>query len=262
MEIGAPKIAALIGGTGEGRLSTRFLTAHWRDLVMINYEVEPKLLRPLVPAGVELDLWGGRTFVSMVGFRFLRTRVWGFPIPFHRNFDEVNLRFYVRRRGADGMRRGVVFVKEIVPRRAVAWTARLLYNENYVALPMRHRVDLPDPDAASSGEVAYEWRSAGRWDRLAARVRGPASKPAAESQECFIAEHYWGYARQRDGSTMEYQVEHPPWKVWQAEACQFECGVERLYGARFAALLRAVPTSAFVADGSAVTVRRGVRLRL
>ncbi|HEX8362069.1 MAG TPA: DUF2071 domain-containing protein, partial [Longimicrobium sp.] len=94
-------------------LPGKFLAAEWRDLVMLNYEADPAALRPLVPAGTELDAWGGTTYVSMVGFLFLRTRVLGIPIPFHQDFEEVNLRFYVRRRGPEGWRRGVVFVREI-----------------------------------------------------------------------------------------------------------------------------------------------------
>src|SRR5262245_39598094 len=121
------------------RQAPAFLTAHWCDLAMLNYEVSPAVLSDLIPAGTELDSWGGHTFVSMVGFRFLRTRVLGLAVPGHSNFDEVNLRFYVRRNAHDGWRRGVVFVKEIVPHRAIAWLARALYNENYVALPMRHQ---------------------------------------------------------------------------------------------------------------------------
>src|SRR5215510_14081912 len=112
-----------------------FLTAEWRHLAMLNYEMEPQILQPYVPAGTELDTWGNKTFISVVGFMFLKTRVLGLPIPFHQNFEEINLRFYVRRKTEEGWRRGVVFIKEIVPRAAIALTARWLYNENYVALP-------------------------------------------------------------------------------------------------------------------------------
>src|SRR5260370_27968444 len=120
-----------------------FLSAEWRNLVMLNYEVDPTVLQPLVPKGTELDVWDGHSFLSLVGFLFLRTRVFGVPIPFHRNFEEVNLRFYVRRKTGEGWRRGVVFVKEFVPRTAIALVARRLYNENYVACPMSSHAHLP-----------------------------------------------------------------------------------------------------------------------
>lgn len=228
-----------------------FLTAEWRYLVMLNYEVDPAILRSRVPAGTELDTWHGRTFVSVVGFRFLDTRVLGIPIPFHRDFDEVNLRFYVRREHPeDTMRRGVVFIKEVVPRAAIAWVARNVYNENYVALSMRHRIVLPD--------VAYEWYHAATWSRLAATCSGESYLPDDGSEETFIAEHYWGYAMQPDGSTLEYRVEHPRWNVWRCSTSSLDSDVDGLYGSELGSFLKSEPSSAFVADGSAIVVRKGV----
>ncbi len=230
----------------------RFLTAEWRDLALLNYEIEPEVLLPFVPVGTELDLWDGRCFVSVVGFRFLKTRLMGMPVPFHSNFLEVNLRFYVRREVEGEVRRGVVFIKEIVPRRAIAWVARVVYNENYIALPMRHAVD--------GVSARYEWRFEGAWHRLALsglggwRIQDPASEAA------FITEHYWGYAVQRDGSTLEYQVEHPRWRVAPAAEVELACDVGRLYGDAFAPALSREPASAFLADGSEIVVRRGRRL--
>lgn len=238
----------------------KFLTAEWRRLAMVNYEIDPTVLSSRVPAGTELDSWDGRFLVSVVGFEFLRTRVFGIAIPFHCNFDEVNLRFYVRRRTDEGTRRGVVFVKELVPRAAIAWTARRFYNEDYVALPMRHDVRLPAIDSEESSSATYEWRLGQKWNRLTVDVAGPASLPSDESEETFITEHYWGYVSQRDGSTLEYQVEHPRWRVWRASRSELDCEVAALYGPEFVEVLSRRPTSAFVADGSAVTVRKGVRL--
>jgi uncharacterized protein len=229
-----------------------FLTAEWRHLVMLNYEVDPGILAGHVPAGTELDRWNGRTLVSVVGFRFLRTRVLGIGVPFHRDFDEVNLRFYVRRRAEEGWRRGVVFVREVVPRRAVAWLARLLYNENYAAYPMRH--------AITPGRVSYGWRSGGRWNELSLNSEGEPVLPAQGSEEKFITEHYWGYARQRDGGTVEYRVEHPRWSVRRAARAALDCDVAGFYGPVFAPALGPLPSSAFLAEGSAIAVRRGVRL--
>lgn len=233
-------------------MSPVFLTAEWRSLVMFNYTIDRTVLQPWLPRGVELDLWQGEAVASMVGFRFLDCRAWGFALPGHRDFDEVNLRFYVRREVDGEVRRGVVFVREIVPRALIAITARLLYNERYVALPMRH--------AIVESRLEYAWRHRGRWQCLRAQTRGEAMPMAAGSEEEFIFEHYWGYSRQRDGGTLEYQVEHPRWQVWPAEAAALDCEVAALYGSEFVAALSAAPRSAFVADGSAVRVRRGVRI--
>ena len=234
-----------------------FLTAEWRSLIFLNYEVEPAILRPYAPPGTEVDSWQGRTFVSMVGFRFLRTRVLGLTIPFHQDFDEVNLRLYVRRRGPEGWRRGVVFVKEIVPLRAVAAVARLAYGERYVALPMRHAIAAKaDPPRQA---FDYAWRFGGRWHRLWATTRGVARPVEPDSEAEFLTEHYWGYAARR-GGPVEYAVEHPRWNVWPAAEFGLDADVAALYGPAFVEPLSRAPTSAFVADGSPVTVRRGARL--
>jgi uncharacterized protein len=236
----------------------RFLSADWRELAMLNYEVDPKSLARRVPPGTELDAWQGRTFASVVGFRFLRTRVLGVPVPFHVNFDEVNLRFYVRRKAGGEWRRGVVFVKEIVPRRAIALVARVAYAENYVAHPMRHSIRPMIGDAPAT--VAYGWRRQGTWEGLSVQFSGAPILPADDAEETFITEHYWGYALQRDGGGIEYRVEHPRWNVWRAEKASLDCDVTALYGPEFAEPLSHVPSTAFVADGSPVIVRRGRRI--
>lgn len=235
-----------------------FLRAEWRWLLMLNFRIAPEVLAPLVPRGTELDSWNGEFYASMVGFRFLRTNVRGVAVPFHRDFDEINLRFYVRRKVGDEVRRGVVFVREIVPRRAIAWVARTVYNENYVRHPMRHTV-LP-PVNGSAGELSYGWFAGGRWHDLAARFSGEPTLPGDDAVESFISEHYWGYATQRDGGTVEYRVEHPRWRVWSAEAPTFDCDVPAFYGHQYASALCTPPHSAFIADGSEVTVRRGERI--
>ncbi len=237
-----------------------FLTAEWRYLAMINYEVDPAIVRPFVPSSTELDSWQGKAFVSMVGFLFLKTKLLGWPVPFHRNFEEVNLRFYVRRKGPEGWRRGVVFIKEIVPKRTIAAVARLVYNENYVALPMRHQLELESGSLKQDGAVEYAWCFQRRWNRLRVKTCGTAQPLTAGSEEEFITEHYWGYAAQRDGGCIEYQVEHPPWHVWQVSEASLDCDVEAIYGAQFVDCLGARPSSAFLAVGSPVTVRKGLRL--
>lgn len=235
-----------------------FLRAQWRSLLMLNYPIDREILHPFVPRGTELDLWNGIAYVSMVGFRFLDTRVLGCRIPFHVNFEEVNLRFYVRRWDGSAWRRGVVFLKEIVPRWAIAFVARTIYNENYVAMRMRSTVELPREEKA--GILEYAWKSGQNWHSMRARIEGESTLLSPHSEAFFITEHYWGYSRQKDGSTMEYQVEHPSWKVWQAHDVGFECDVAGMYGESFVNCLSGKPTSAFVAEGSEVAVRKGTRL--
>jgi uncharacterized protein YqjF (DUF2071 family) len=186
--------------------------------------------------------------------------VLGVRVPRHTDFEEVNLRFYVRRREDGAWRRGVVFVRELVPRLAIARIAGWCYNEPYRALPMRYRIERSADGAPIV--VAYEWRRAGRWERIELRAAGEPSPTAPGSEEEFITEHYWGYTRQRDGGTIEYRVHHPPWRVWRAAEARLECDIAALYGASFAEALGAPPRSAFLAEGSAVEVFRPRRLAI
>jgi uncharacterized protein YqjF (DUF2071 family) len=237
-----------------------FLKAQWRHLAMVSYEVDRTALVGLVPRGTELDDWQGNTYLSVVAFLFLDTRVLGLPIPFHRDFEEVNLRFYVRRRTAEGWRRAVVFVKELVPRAAIAWVARALYNENYSAVPMGHELRRSADGSQRIESVSYRWRAADRQNRLFLSVASDPRPALSGSLEEFIAEHYWGYSVQRDGGTCEYRVEHSPWRVAPAARVELDCDVRRVYGDKFGTFLQGQPVSAFLADGSDVTVSHGGRL--
>jgi uncharacterized protein YqjF (DUF2071 family) len=228
-----------------------FLSAQWRHLAMVSWPVERAALEPLVPLGTELDEHDGRTYVSLVGFRFLDTRLLGLAVPFHRDFDEVNLRFYLRRRTADGTQRGVAFIRELVPHRAIAWTARLCYNEPYRALPMASRIE--------SDAVDYRWRLS-RWNALRLVASGAWGLPDPASRDGWIAEHYWGWTRQRDGGTVAYRVEHPPWRIRPATDVAIDADLAETYGPMWAGLLTGAPASAFVAEGSAVTVGTPKRL--
>lgn len=236
-----------------------FLRAEWRYIVMLNYEIDAALLQPLVPAGTSLDLWQGRALVSVVGFRFLRTRIAGIPVPLHGAFDEVNLRCYVRRDLPDGeVRRGVVFVRELVARPVIALVARWWYNEPYRVARMRSVAPAAHTDAP--GRLIYEARVAGGWHGVAATAAGAAAVPAPGTEAAFLANHYWGYTRQRDGGTVEYAVRHPAWRTWNAVEPRLGAGLRELYGVPFNRALAAAPVSAFIADGSAVTVSLPRRL--
>jgi len=233
-----------------------FLTADWRYLAMLNYRVDPSVLASLIPA---LDYFGATTYISLVGFRFERTRVRGLWIPLHSNFDEVNLRFYVRRMHAGELRRGVVFVREIVPRWAIAKIARLVYHENYIALAMGHHVKPPTSEDEGV-EAEYGWRHRGKWSSIRVETCGKAMHPPEGSLDQFITEHYWGYVTQPDGGCVEYRVVHDPWRVWKAQRARLEGDTRELYGVELAQCLGAEPDSAFLAEGSSVAVYAGRRI--
>jgi uncharacterized protein len=231
-----------------------FLTAEWINLLMLNYAVDPALLKRFVPSGTELDSYAGKTYISLIGFQFNRTRMLGFAIPFHQDFEEVNVRFYVHH----GPKKGVVFIKELVPKRAIAAVARFAFNENYVRVPMSHRIE-----TRSDGEIAtaeYAWRAGREPCMMTIETDGPSYLPAEGSESQFITEHYWGYAAQRDGGCIEYEVQHPRWPVWNARRSGFSGDATTLYGAEIAAVLTREPDSAFLAKGSVVTVSKGTRI--
>lgn len=225
---------------------------------MLNYEVEPSLLSRYIPPGTSLDSFQGRTYVSLVGFQFCHTKLAGrFPVPFHTNFEEVNLRFYVRRQEGTDYRRGVAFIAEVVPKRAIAATARLVYGENYTHLRMRHSVELE----RLNNSLEYQLQVGNQWCRLSAQTVGVATHPQQGSLEQFITEHYWGYSTQQTGGCIEYHVSHPPWQVWAATKAQFEGDASPLYGPELGAVIQRRPECAFVADGSPVIVFKGNRLQ-
>jgi uncharacterized protein YqjF (DUF2071 family) len=237
-----------------------FLTAEWRFLAILNYAVDPALLQPMVPPGTTLDSFDGASYISLIGFRFLSARVLGVPVPFHSNFEEVNLRFYVRRSDGRENRRGVTFIREIVPRFAIAAIARSVYHENYVSLPMSHRIVRRGGTDREGLGVEYRWRHAGSDCRISVDTRGLPAAVAAGSLEQFITEHYWGYSKTPDGGSIEYEVEHEPWRVWSVQSANFEGDPQELYGPELARILRGRPDSAFLAEGSPVTVYRGHRI--
>jgi uncharacterized protein YqjF (DUF2071 family) len=245
--------------SGAGPRPAAFLTAEWRHLAFVNWEAPAALLTPLAPRGTELDGHRGRTFISLVGFRFLRTRLLGVPVPWHRDFDEVNLRFYVRRTVADEVRRAVVFIREVFPRYAIAALARATYNEPYVTRAMRSPIG-PARAGGVATNAEYAWRHGSGWCRLAVDADGEPVLPPEDSDAAFITEHYWGYTRQRDGGTIEYRVEHPQWHVRRASAAMVNGDLRGMYGEAFGDILSSPPASAFFADGSRVTVFRPSRI--
>jgi uncharacterized protein YqjF (DUF2071 family) len=250
-----------------------FLTACWSDLLLLNFPVPTEVLTRLAPAGTEPDLYRDQAYVSIVGFRFHTTRLLGLPIPGHTRFPEINLRYYVRRTVDGESRRGVAFVREVAPRRAVALTANWLYHENYIARPMRTHIEMAGDELNVGDTLEYAWAtrcrrpSAGqrqrgrRWNRLAARVATPLHLPPPESLEEFFVENYWGYVRGRNGTTHEYRVIHSPWRVALADNIIWDCDLAATYSnTPLAEYLATRPANAVVAAGSPIQLYRGRRL--
>jgi uncharacterized protein len=233
-----------------------FLTAEWRKLIIINYEVNPAILIPYLPTDCELDFFEGKALVSMVGFMFLNTKVLGIKIPFHVNFEEVNLRFYVKHKHKEEWRRGVVFIKEIVPKTAIAKIANLVYNEPYVTHKMKHNWDLN----SESLDIEYSWVAKSK-NSMRVKANPVALNLLSNSIEEFITEHYWGYTKQRNPSrTSQFEVSHQRWQIYPIENVWINIHFEENYGKAFGFLKDVEPHSVILAEGSDIRVLKGEKI--
>lgn len=227
----------------------KFLTAEWRKLIMANYEIDPNVLKKYLPAKTELDTWNNKHYISLVGFMFLNTRLKGIPIPFHSNFPEVNLRFYVRYKSGNDWKRGVVFINEFVPKFAISFVANNLFKEKYVTYPMKHTWEFGDKLT-----IGYYWKKNNKWNRIEATTSANSCEIEQGSKEEFITEHYWGYSSINKNKTGEYQVEHPRWHIYAVENYSIDCNFAELYGSDFTLLNGLPPASVFLAEGSPVSI--------
>lgn len=227
-----------------------FLIAEWRKLAMANYAIDPKILEPYVPQGTVLDFWEGKCYVSLVGFMFKNTRLLGIPIPFHTNFEEVNLRFYVKCNKDGEWRRGVVFIKEIVPKPMLSLVANTIYREHYETLPMKH--EWKNEEGAQT--VSYSWKKAGKWNEFMVKTPQQPESIVAGSETEFITEHYWGYTQYGKNTAYEYEVTHPKWQAYPVLEHRISVDYGAVYGPAFAFLSEIEPNSIFLAEGSAITV--------
>lgn len=233
-------------------MAKTFLDAEWRKLAMANYKVDPSILEPYLPHGTTLDFWKGDCYVSLIGFMFLNTRVAGFKIPFHVHFEEVNLRFYVKHKQDGVWKRGVVFIKEIVSKKALSFVANTLYNENYVTMPMSHNWQLNQ----DMWDISYQWGK-GFSNSLRVIAEKEAYPIAPGSEEEFITEHYWGYTKINQVKTAQYEVEHPKWDVYKTIDYAIHVDFRSIYGTAFEHLQQEKPASVFLAEGSAIKVKKG-----
>lgn len=224
---------------------------------MINYEVDPQILLPHLPPATVLDVFEDKTLVSVVGFMFNDTKVFGLNWPFHTNFEEVNLRFYVKHYDGHSWKRGVVFVSEIVPKPIISFTANLLYHEHYSAKPMMHAMSVKKDEII----LTYKWKHRKKWNSIEATADASLSDIKHGSEEEFIFEHYWGYNKYNTHTTIEYGVEHAMWQVHKVQEWKLDCDVAAVYGKAFVPWLSAEPSSVFLAKGSEVIIRKPVFIK-
>jgi uncharacterized protein YqjF (DUF2071 family) len=227
-----------------------FLTAEWRKLAFANYTIDPEILKPYLPAGTTLDLWNNKCYVSLVGFMFINTKLKGFHIPFHIDFEEVNLRFYVLREENGIVKRGVTFIKEIVSKPALTFIANTLYNEKYVTHPMRYTWTSENDTL----KVSYEWKHLNHWNKFELTTDSHSAAMRKGSEDEFIAEHYWGYAKVNGTQSTEYHLLHPSWQLYAVRDFNIDVDFGALYGAEFSVLNHKSPSSVMLAEGSEVQI--------
>lgn len=233
-----------------------FLTAEWRKLAMANFEVDPQLLKPFVPAKTEVDFWNNTCYVSLVGFMFLNTRLMGIKIPFHVNFEEVNLRFYVKYNDNGNWKRGVVFIKEIVPRPAITFVANTIYREKYETMKMAHKWKSEEERL----NVSYQWKCKDIWQKMAVSADSTPREITAGSEAEFITEHYWGYSKPNSLTSFEYEVSHPRWEIYDVKSFDLDVDFGLVYGEIFGFLNQATPKSVLLAEGSEIAVKNKRKL--
>jgi uncharacterized protein len=227
----------------------KLLIAEWRKLILANYEIDPGILKKYLPAGTELDEWENKYYISLVGFMVLKTKLHGIRIPFHANFPEVNLRFYVRYRSGNDWKRGVVFIKEFVPKHAITFVANKLYKERFVTFPMKHRFE-----TGNKLMIGYYWKKDHQWNKLEVTADPKLCELEQGIKEEFIIERYWGYSSIDKNKTEEFQVEHPRWNIYPIEQYNIDCNFKTLYGSDFESLNNKQPASVFLAEGSPATI--------
>jgi len=226
-----------------------FLKANWENLIMANYEVEPSILQPYLPKGVELDFYKYKTYVSLVGFMFKKTSLFGVPIPFFGSFEEINLRFYVRRVEGKKIKKGVVFINETVPFKIVALLANKLYKEHYISIPTKNSIDI-----AEYKHINYEWKMKDKWNSITVQSDTNKYKIESSSIEEFIFERYFGFTKISPSSTQEYRIQHSKWNTHKILDYTIDCDFGTMYGDTFSNLNNQIPSSIIMAEGSQVSV--------
>ena len=228
-----------------------FLKAQWENLALINYEIDHEILKNYIPKGTEIELWNGKCYVSLVGFMFKNVKLLGLKIPFHINFEEVNLRFYVKSFENNEWKRGVVFIKEIVPKQALTFVANTIYKEHYQTLSMKHSIQ----ESTDSTEFTYEWKTANKWNSILIETEKNETEIEINSEAEFITEHYFGYTKINENKTFEYEVKHPKWQQLKVINTKIDVDFKATYGKEFEFLENQKPVSVLLAIGSEISIK-------
>lgn len=228
-------------------MSKVFLTARWEHLILITYAVPHEKLLPHIPKGLKPDILDGKCFASLVAFDFKDTKVKGMKVPFHINFPEINLRFYVQRE--DTGERGVVFIRELVPKYMIELIANVVYNEPYKCIPMKSRLE-------TNGKIKLEHKIEynGKPYHIKVEAENNPYTPPPGSTEHFFKEHSWGFGKTKKGETLVYKVDHPIWEIFPVTDVKHNFDLGAIYGKEWEFLNDSEPYNVTFAKGSPVKV--------
>ena len=236
-----------------------FLNAQWKNLALFNYEIDAKILEQHIPKGTEIDVWNGKCYISLVGFRFENVKLLGIKVPFHINFEEINLRFYVKRFENGEWKRGVVFIKEIVPKSSLSFIANSVYKEHYETLPLKYSIT---ENKKEKVDFVYQWKTEKKWNTILVETEKNPIEIEINSEAEFITEHYFGYTKVNNEKTFEYEVKHPRWKQHQVTNHYLDVDFKRTYGNDFEFLNHQKPISVMLAAGSEISVENKKKIKL
>ncbi len=234
-----------------------FLKAKWKNLALINYEIDKSILEKYVPKGTEIDLFNGKCYISLVGFLFQDTKLLGVKVPFHINFEEINLRFYVKRFENGEWKRGVVFIKEIVPKPALSFIAKTIYKEHYQTLPTKHSIT---KNKNQNIDFVYQWKTKNKWNTILIETEGENLDIEIGTASEFITEHYFGYTKYNENKTFEYEVKHPKWKQQKVLQTIIDADFKTTYGNEFEFLNNQEPEFTIFALGSEISVENKTKI--
>lgn len=227
-----------------------FLKAQWKELTLVNFALEPDFLINILPVGLDPDLLHGKAYASLVAFDFESIRVGGIPWPGYTQFPELNLRVYVR--CSEAGRRGVFFIRELIPGKIPTAIARVAYNEPYSACPLT-RSHQALVNGAQVQRTDWIWKGAPNY--LEVEVGPETMMPATDEDANWFKEQEWGFGHSRLGELLRYHVTHPRWMVRKVHRCDYEVDWLGLYGPIWARQLEgAEPDSLMHCIGSEIAV--------
>lgn len=185
----------------------------WGKLLFIHWRIQENILRPHIPASLEIDTYGDSAWIAITPFTMWDIRAFPPfvpPVPGLDSMHELNVRTYVHHNGVPGV-----------------WFFSLDANSRAAVLGARTFFHLPyyNADIEMQGKKKIKYKL-DRRDEPAAQLRAawsvgeplPQSQPG--SREFFLTERYILYT-EYDDDLYRAQIYHEPWQLYEAELTSF-----------------------------------------